>query len=114
MPKKEQKRLVIGCYEPPSKNAEKVVIVILEQTHRGTKFATGSRTFKASNGLYLTSAACPDAGGRTFYVRGDRREDDSRQFLVPLAYIEQLRVAVREYNKAHNGNVRSEDPDVIC
>lgn len=73
----------------------KITICILEQKKRGF-------TFSASNGFEIRSGSFPDvptSEDSTLFVRGGNRRLDQRIMKVPnAAYLQNLRLAIHEFN----------------
>jgi hypothetical protein len=97
----------------PKKQAGKLVIEVLdtkwgkvwrvkEQTYRGKGFFNGENTFCAKNGLMIISESNPacNIDDNSVYVRGRRTAyDDIINSIWDEVWLEELRVAVREYNQ---------------
>ncbi len=114
----EPRRLVLHARRPPGGNY--YVVHVIEQTHRSSAFVPlsidlGSDTYRASNGLELRSQHHPalERDGKV-YLRGDASRMDFEEFKVPSEVMDRLRAAVTEYNQRYGGNVRSDDPEIIC
>jgi hypothetical protein len=98
----------------------KKVFRIAEQTHREDLFgmrdslcpsaakSSGTHDFVASNGFRLVSCTNPSAYDQGLYVRGhDEKMDDEVLFAPSDAWLDELRVAVREYNTEFSGKKKS-------
>lgn len=98
------KKLVIGYSKTTEE--EQFTWWVEEQTHRNGKFGeNGAHTFKASNGITLTSCSCPEwSSGRawspnTLFVRGSQTEMDDLKCTISAEDLEKVVEAVREYNE---------------
>lgn len=101
------------CVHVTTINADKGLVYeisILSQRRRGREFnvGTGTSRFVASNNFRLVSDSCPEVAHnnehyrerKALFVRGmvDRRDTDVVT-VDSTKYIEELRVAVEEYNE---------------
>lgn len=79
---------------------------ITHQTNRGPKFNKGSYVFRATNGIQLASLWSPcfatDMGISTLYVRRIPAFDLNPIFITSIAFVDRIKLAVREYNQVTN------------
>ena len=102
--------LVIDITENTSSSFVTYKIQIKQQRHIGTEFNKGSRVFRASNGFSLRSVDRAEVREQNapenprcdnrLYVQGSWGRGDNRVVTAyPLSYVEQLKVAITEYNE---------------
>lgn len=75
-------------------------LIIQYQKHRGASFAGNTGSFRASNGVTLKSAACPQAfSSRLIYLQGSNIEMDATPLnFSRMSTLEQVVEAIKEYN----------------
>ena len=80
---------------------------VVEQTHRRSAFTPEGEDHFIYDGLEIRSDSYPDfsttagmGGVPRLWVRGSGAERDDREILVPAAYLDKIKAAVRAYNRA--------------
>lgn len=79
----------------------KVILRIVEQTHRNDNFTSDGEIFH-HGGIYLESCAVPENTFRfpykTLYVRGDDRKQDDAELELTMAQLTKVKAAIKAYN----------------
>lgn len=86
-----------------------VAFQITEQSHRGTRFATGRKFIPSFNKhMCMASCDCPewddDPNNTTLYVAGKDRTQDDAHIIVNDQIFKLILLMILEYNQKYNKN----------